>query len=62
MRYHIVGTSAFQFVPVIGGDSRNLVLDGLDNYTTYEVLIAANTVNGSGPTISSTEMTRENGK
>ena len=61
VRYHVVGTSEFRFVPVFGGDAQHLVLEDLDNYTTYEVLIAANTVNGSGPTISSTGMTRENG-
>ena len=61
IRYHIVGTDDFMFT-ITNGGSQSLTLEQLSNYTEYEVLIAAGTINGTGPFVRKTERTRQNGE
>lgn len=60
LRYHKVGSADF-FLERVNGSLQSSVIEGLDNYTMYEVLIAAMTVNGTGPFISQAARTSENG-
>lgn len=60
LRYHIVGSEDFEFHTVNGSVERTTLRD-LANYTTYEVFIAALSINGTGPFTSQTAKTSENG-
>ena len=61
VRYHIVATDNYTF-KTADGRSHTFTLEQLSNYTEYEVLIAAATVNGTGPFDRKTKQTRENGR
>ena len=60
LRYHRVGYNDYNFT-VVNGSLESVILKGLDNYTLYEVFIAATTANGTGPFISQAARTSENG-
>lgn len=60
LRYHIVGSEDFEF-HTVNGSLESTALRGLDNYTTYEVFIAASSINGTGPFTNQRATTSENG-
>ena len=60
LRYHRLRYDDYTFISVNGSQERT-VLRGLESYTVYEVFIAATTVNGTGPFISHTALTAEDG-
>lgn len=60
LRYHIVGSEDYEFYTV-NGNLESIALTGLDNYTSYEVFIAALSINGTGPPTHQTATTSENG-
>ena len=60
LRYHRINFNDFDLT-AINASQDSIILTGLYNYTLYEVLIAATTINGTGPFISHTIQTSENG-
>ena len=61
LRYHRVGSDSF-VLDALNASSDSTVLGGLDSYAVYEVILAASTVNGSGPMTTLTAQTIETGK
>lgn len=59
LRYHRINFNDFDLT-AINASQDSIILTGLYNYTLYEVLIAATTINGTGPFISHTIQTSEN--
>ena len=61
IEYHILDQSNILLTVNVTGDTLSTVLNNLNNYTEYNVSIAAFTV-GNGPFSSEIERTSENGK
>ena len=60
LRYHRVGYDDFVFDSV-DSSSETVVLSRLHSYATYDVFLAASTVNGTGPFARQTGQTIESG-
>ena len=60
LRYHTIDSDDFT-LDAVSSDLEDFVLEGLANYTIYEALIGATTVNGTGPFTSQIATTNENG-
>ena len=60
LRYHRIGVDDFVF-ETADADLESTSLDQLHNHTLYEVFIATTTINGTGPFVSQTAQTSENG-